>query len=87
MNDQISIEVKCHSGYKSDEYPIWFYWEGIRFEIVEIIDRWYQGKNNPEFPVSNYYKVKTSCLKIFLLKYEIEEDKWYLLVHGESLNF
>lgn len=87
MNDQIPIEVKCRSGYKADEYPVMFYWDGVRFEIEEIIDRWYQGENNPEFPAANYYKVRTTNFKNFLLKHELKADRWFLLVLGETITY
>ena len=86
MNDLIPIKVKCHSGYKTDEYPKYFYWEGVRFDIAEIIDRWYQGENTIGFPVSNYYKVITTDNKTYLLKHEVKKDNRYLFIHGESMN-
>ncbi len=33
--------IQTHSGYKSDEFPLWFEVDGIRFEIITIEDRWY----------------------------------------------
>uniref|UniRef100_UPI0032178ED4 cytoplasmic protein n=1 Tax=uncultured Draconibacterium sp. TaxID=1573823 RepID=UPI0032178ED4 len=86
MNDLIQIKVKCHSGYKSNEYPKYFYWDGIRFNVLEIIDRWYQGDLNPEFTPVYYFKVKTEDAKLYILKYEELIDKWFLLIHGESIN-
>jgi hypothetical protein len=72
------IEVECHSGYKADEYPKCFYWNNERFEIQEIVDRWYQGESDPEYPVSNYYKVTTTRGGSHLIKYVISKDSWYL---------
>ena len=86
MNDLFPIKVVCHSGYKADEYPLHFYWNNIRFEIKEILDRWYQGDRNPDFLSTNYFKVGTADGKIFILKHEIKPDKWYLWIHGESMN-
>lgn len=86
MSDLIQIEVECHSGYKSDEYPLRFYWDNLCFEINEIIDRWYQGDLNPDFPPATYFKVRTSDDKIFILKHESIKDVWFLWIHGESLS-
>ena len=86
MIDLIPIKVECHSGYKTDEYPKYFYWDNLRFEIMEILDRWYQGDLNPEFPPANYFKVKTDDQKIYILKHEVQTDKWFLWIHGESMN-
>ena len=85
MSDLIQIKVECHSGYKADEYPVRFCYENLHFEIEEIVDRWYQGDLNPEFPATNYFKVQTTDKKNFILKHEINRDRWFLWIHGESL--
>ena len=74
----VPISVECHSGYKADEYPKCFHRDSVRFEITEILDRWYQGDANPEFPVSDYFKVKTIDGKVLILKHEVKTDKWYI---------
>jgi hypothetical protein len=56
----IPIQVECHSGYKSGEYPTSFSWMNIRYEIKEIADRWYQAQQTPEGPVASYFKVRTA---------------------------
>lgn len=86
MNDLIPVEVICHSGYKADEYPKYFYWDTIRFEIEEILDRWYQGDKSPEYPVANYFKVRDVNGKIFILKHETGPDKWFLWIKAESIS-
>lgn len=86
MSDLVQITVECYSGYKADEYPKSFYWNNIRFEIDKILDRWYQGGLNPDYPVANYFKVSTSDKKIYILKHEARNDAWYLWIHGESIN-
>jgi hypothetical protein len=73
----IPIEVECHSGYKADEYPKYFSRDNDRIEIRQIMDRWYQGETNPEYPVSNYFKVDTTC-GIYIIKHDLESDRWYL---------
>ncbi len=76
----ISIRVECYSGYKANEYPRRFYWDDTLFEIKEILDRWYQGDANPEFPTADYYKVQTASSGQFILKHELKNDKWFLVV-------
>jgi hypothetical protein len=73
----IPIEVECQSGYKADEYPKCFSRDNSRFEISQVMDRWYQGKTNPEFPVSNYFKVETTC-GVYIIKHDLEGERWYL---------
>lgn len=86
MNDLIPIKVSSYSETKADEYPKSFYWGNTRFDINEILDRWYQGGQSQTFPAPNYFKVSTSGGKIFLLKHEIKNDKWFLYIKGESIN-
>jgi hypothetical protein len=78
MTKLIPIKVECHSGYKANEYPKCFYRNSDKFEIQEITDRWYQGDRNPEYPVSNYFKVDTTCGKQYIIKHDLESDQWYL---------
>ena len=86
MNDLIEIKVECKSGYKANEYPIKFYWDNICFEINDIMDRWFQGDLNPDYPPANYFKVKTNDKKIYILKHDEHSHKWFLWIHGESMN-
>lgn len=74
------IEVRCHSGYKADEYPKSFIWYEKEFEIIEIMDRWYQGDRNPEVPTADYFKVKVNDGTIFLIKHDLAEDIWSLVI-------
>lgn len=76
----IPIEVICYSGYKADEYPKNFIWEDISFDIIEIIDRWYEGYNKPGSESANYFKVRTSPTGTYLIKQELKGDRWFLVV-------
>lgn len=75
----IPVEVQCHSGYKADEYPTSFYWMNIRYDIQEIADRWYQARTTPEAPVANYFKVRTASKTVYILKHDLESDKWFIV--------
>ncbi len=74
----IPVRVECHSGYKADEYPVCVYLGEVRFDIIEVTDRWYQGDTNPDFPVADYFKVLTFEGNKHILKHEIKSDRWYL---------
>jgi len=78
--DLIPVKVECHSGYKADEYPKKFIWDRIEFDIIEIIDRWYEAYNKSSSQTINYYKIKTDLAGSFLLRHETENDRWYLVV-------
>ncbi len=81
----VPIEAECHSGYKADEYPKCFTWNGARFEITQVTDRWYQGNTNPEFPVSDYFRVETDSGEQYIIKHDIENDNWYLCLQDTVL--
>ncbi len=40
--DYEKIEVDCHSGYKVNEHPVSFTYQGHRQDIRGILDRWYE---------------------------------------------
>jgi hypothetical protein len=81
----IPIKVECHSGYQSDEYPICFYWENIKFDIKEISDRWYQSQPLPDWPVAYYFKVCTVGNKTYLIKHELKSDQWFLVTPDKPI--
>jgi hypothetical protein len=74
----LPITVESYSGFKADEYPKCFYREDIRYEVLEVVDRWYQGNSDPEIPVSDYFKVAAGDGCEYILKHEILNDKWFL---------
>ena len=44
------IEVECYSGHRANERPVAFTMRDQRFEIEEIVDRWYEGGLEPGRP-------------------------------------
>ena len=80
--DMVPVRVECHSGYRADEYPKCLILHEERYEILEILDRWYQAESGPEWPVSDYFKVNTDRGGPYLLKHELENDRWYLMPAG-----
>ena len=65
------INVACYSGYKSNERPIYFTVRGRKVLVEEIVDRWY-GKNG------DYFKIRANDRKIYLIKYNRDDDLWTL---------
>ena len=86
MNQLFPIKVECYAGYKAGETPLNFTLNSMKFEIVEISDRWYQGETSPDFPPANYFKVKSRDGKNFLINHQLNSDEWFLLVKGESIH-
>jgi hypothetical protein len=79
MRDLFQIKVESHSGYKADEHPKCFYWREDKYTIIKILDRWYQGSMDPEWPIGNYFKVITEDDRKFIIKHDLEADEWYLI--------
>jgi hypothetical protein len=54
---------------------------GHRWEIQEIVDRWYEGGIDPTRPEVSYFKVKTFEGRIFILRYLSLFDSWSIKLH------
>ncbi len=75
----IAVEVECYAGYKGEETPRGFTWNGRRHDIREIVDRWYQAGRDPVLPASDYYKVRTTEGALFILRRDQETMTWHLV--------
>ncbi len=77
------VKVECYSGYKTNEKPVAFLFQGDRWEISEILDRWYEGGIEPDSPIVDYFKVKADG-NVFILRYALETDTWSVLFSGSE---
>jgi len=75
-----SIEVECYSGYRANERPVAFTFQDRRWQVEEIIDRWYEGGVHANEPALDYFKVRTSEDRIFLLRYNSLFDAWSIRI-------
>jgi hypothetical protein len=90
MARAIPIQVECYAGYRSEESPRSFSLDGRRYEIEEIVDRWYQGSRDPAVPACDYFKVRaaggilaaTEGGILFILRMDRESFSWYLMEAG-----
>jgi hypothetical protein len=78
----IPIRVECHAGYRAEESPLALHWGGRRLEVLEIVDRWYQGGIDPQTPQADYFKVRAADGETYLIKYEPATHVWYLASEG-----
>ena len=65
------ISVSCYSGYKANERPVGFTVRGRNLVVEEIMDRWYGADHS-------YFKILASDQKIYLIRYDQDEDLWTL---------
>jgi hypothetical protein len=70
------IEVECYSGHRASERPVAFTLGDRRFEVKEIVDRWYEGGLEPGRPELHYFKIRTAEGQLFLLRYNAHLDAW-----------
>ncbi len=74
----VPIRVECYAGHKADETPRRFEWEEHWIEIAEVLDRWYQGAGDPEWPIADYFKLLGADGHEYLLKHDRDTDQWHL---------
>jgi hypothetical protein len=77
--DYKEVKVECYSGYKADERPAAFTYQGERREIQEIVDRWYEGGLDSSKPIIDFFKIKATDDNIYRLRYQRDLDVWSLL--------
>jgi hypothetical protein len=63
--------VECHSGYQYADRPTAIFWEGQRFEVVDILERW-------RTPGMLYFRVITTVEQSFDLRYDEHADVWHI---------
>ena len=80
LKPSLPIHVDAYSGYKANERPLRFWLDADMYEIDTIEDRWHD-------PNAEYFKVRTVDGKLFLLRYDEQEDDWTLQsgFDGEAL--
>jgi hypothetical protein len=67
----LPIYVDAYSGYKANERPRQFTLDEQIYEIVAVLDQWYE-------PAATYFKVKSTQGKTYLLRYDEDNAKWTL---------
>jgi hypothetical protein len=74
---RIQVETRADEG--GDELPCRLCLAGDWIEVGEVLDRWYQGPGNPEWPESHYFKIIGYNFLEYLLKHDLEAGCWYLV--------
>jgi hypothetical protein len=65
----MSFPVICRSDSNYAERPLALFWQGQRYEIIEIVARW-------RTPAGRRFLVKTEDLMLFDLYYDENEKSW-----------
>ncbi|HKJ66737.1 MAG TPA: DUF6504 family protein [bacterium] len=80
-----SLEVETYSGYKADERPVQFTFQGSVYEVKDILDRWYEGGQISGRPTIHYFRVRTTTDRIFLLRHHPPRNRWEIQVTAQNL--
>lgn len=86
MPTYVLIQVEAYCGYRANERPLAFVWNGQRHEIEEIIDRWYQGGVSARDQKLDYFKVRTRDGQKYILRYNSLFDTWSVLATDQVLD-
>jgi hypothetical protein len=62
-------KVECRSDHSYLGYPVAFYWQDRRLEIVEVV-------SELRYPDGYEFRVRTGEREIFVLNYVINTDQW-----------
>ena len=64
-----TIEVSTHDEYRGAQEPVSFVWHGKKYNVEQIVDRWYEGRIDSTRMPMLYFRVKTQSGEIFLIRY------------------
>ena len=67
-----SLKVNCYSGHTYAERPRSFEWQGIKYEVEDIVRAWRE-------PGEKHFLVSTRDNKLFKLCYNELEKQWSLV--------
>jgi hypothetical protein len=74
------IDVQTRDGYRTAQEPKAFVWRGGRFDVEEVVDRWYEGYVGPRRVPMRYFRVRTSVQRLFVVRYHELFATWSILV-------
>lgn len=74
------VAVHCYEGYRAGESPRSFTWGEETYRIKEILDRWYEGKQESMSGTIDYYKIRIDDGSTRLLRYDRRFGHWWVKV-------
>ena len=72
------VAVGCYSGHRGEETPRRFRLEERIFDIDTVLDRWLA-------PDHRYFKVRTTCGEVCILRHDVLADRWELTLVRKDL--
>jgi hypothetical protein len=77
------IEVWSRDEYQGGQRPTAFLWRGRWYAVIEILDRWYEGRIDSSRLPMRYFRVQTTEGRRFILRYHEIFTAWSLVVPDE----
>jgi hypothetical protein len=74
---EIEFQVDAYAGYKGEETPRSFTLDGTRHVVADIVGRWYSESHS-------YFKVKTTDGHRFVLRLNLDQYVWELVMREED---
>jgi hypothetical protein len=77
QTNSLRCRVECYCGYRAEESPRRFFIGKRAINLVEIIDRWLD-------PRHRYFKVRGDDGGIYILRYDVELDRWEMILFDSN---
>lgn len=71
-------KVKTMDGYIHPGRPFKMEIDGNSFEIEQVLSHWREAHEDPSFYPEDFYKVKASDKKLYVLRYCILFNSWWV---------
>lgn len=75
MDEPLTIQVHCYSGYRGEQTPTAFSLGEDRVEIADVLDQWLA-------PDHRYFKVRAADGCIYILRHDPHADCWHLTYYA-----
>jgi hypothetical protein len=78
------VQVDTRDDYRGAQEPTGFVWCEQYFEIIQVTDRWYEGRMDSTRMPLRYFRVATTGGEQFLLRYHEFFHTWSILIPSHS---
>ena len=70
--------VKTFDSHKHPGRPVSFFLMDAELEVDEIIDHWSEAYQDPSFFPDEYFRIKASDGRVYILKYSTLFKSWWI---------
>lgn len=73
---EAQIRVIAYAGYRAEESPRAFFFNGARIDVMKVLDQWLE-EQEPAAERRRYFRVKGSDFRAHLLCYHEQRMTWF----------